>query len=666
MPPLRHRATALALLTLAASPACHPPTVSAPVAAERRAIVLSLDSFNEARLRASLPPDAIPAITAVFDGGACAASARPAFPSVTAAGHASLWTGAYGDVNGITANSVPQLPRDAHTLLALSSGFHPGQLRAEPIWVTTALSGVPTVGHHTTQSPGAPGYPAVQGAGHDARAATLRARADSALRSPMLHVLNGYDEKRTDAQLVTERSGAVKSAAAWPGVDPATAVPGAPAPRELAVPIGTRGDSLYVLLLGTGGAYTHALVAGARDASRAVMVRPAPVESAPPRDRMLARHFSSPLALTIGGVPVRTHVRLFDLAADGTRFSLFVPTIAVIAANHESTRGGYEAASAWVGNSAGSLLVRGVLGPTIGNGGDGTAERRWLETAELMTRESIAGARWMWTAFEPRLFLDYFALGDDTDHTFWGMVTPGTPGFDAAKARRAQEIRAHAWALVDERVRAMQELARSAGAALFLSGDHGMRATWASFRPNALLAKAGLLAVDTAGRIDLARTRAVASNGYWISVNRTAWRGGIVAPHQEREVIDSVVAALRAARASDGSPIVTGVYRAAEHDSLGLGGPNGGDVYFELAPGYAYDGAVGADVTVPRPVAGSHGFASVSADMHTVLCAFGAPFGARRLPVARTIDLAPTVLEWIGVPPAATVRGRSLLAEMTR
>lgn len=668
MTPARpHRTTALALLILAGSPACRPATPGvAPDTGPRRAIVLSLDAFNEARLRASLPPESIPAIMALFDGGACAASARPAFPSVTAAGHASLWTGAYGDVNGITANSVPQLPRDAHTLLELASGFHALQLRAEPIWVTAALRGVRTAGHHTTQSPSAPGYPPLRRGAGDPSLAALRVRSDSALRSPALHVLNGYDEERADAQVVSERSGTLKVVSPWRGLDPAAARPGATPPRELAVPVGTRGDSLLVLFVGTGGTYTHALVSGSRDASRAVTVRAAPVESSPPRGRDLARHFSAPLALTIGGTSVRTHVRLFELSADGARFSLFVPAIAVIAANHAATRAGYESASAWVGNSAGSLLVRGAFGPTIAGGGDGTAERRWLETAELMTRESIAGARWMWTALEPRLLLDYFALGDDTDHTFWGMVTPDTPGFDAAKARQAQAIRAQAWALVDERVRALQELARDAGAALFVSGDHGMRATWAAFRPNALLAQAGLLAVGDSGRIDLSRTRAVASNGYWISVNRTAWRQGIVAPHQEREVIDSVVSVLRAARAPDGSSIVSQVYRAADHDSLGLGGPNGGDVYFELAPGYSYDWAVGGAVTVPYSPRGSHGFASVSPDMQTVLCAYGAAFGAKRLPPARTIDLAPTVLEWMGVAPAATVKGRSLLRALGR
>ena len=70
-----------------------------------RAIVISFDALNERRVIGSIAPERIPALRALFDSGTCAVSARPAFPSVTAAGHASLWTGAYGNVSGIAANT---------------------------------------------------------------------------------------------------------------------------------------------------------------------------------------------------------------------------------------------------------------------------------------------------------------------------------------------------------------------------------------------------------------------------------------------------------------------------------------------------------------------------------------------------------------------------------
>ncbi len=38
------------------------------------------------------------------------------WPSLTAAGHAAVFTGAYGNVNGITGNGVPLAPFDEHAI----------------------------------------------------------------------------------------------------------------------------------------------------------------------------------------------------------------------------------------------------------------------------------------------------------------------------------------------------------------------------------------------------------------------------------------------------------------------------------------------------------------------------------------------------------------------
>ena len=40
----------------------------------------------------------------------------PGYPSITAQGWEALWTGAYGDVTGITGNIIPLLPKQAHAL----------------------------------------------------------------------------------------------------------------------------------------------------------------------------------------------------------------------------------------------------------------------------------------------------------------------------------------------------------------------------------------------------------------------------------------------------------------------------------------------------------------------------------------------------------------------
>jgi hypothetical protein len=129
-------------------------------------------------------------------------------------------------------------------------------------------------------------------------------------------------------------------------------------------------------------------------------------------------------------------------------------------------------------------------------------------------------------------------------------------------------------------------------------------------------------------------------------------------------VAEAVAAALLAARDPEGRPIVTRIWRPQPNDSLGIGGPAGGEVYFDLAPGY-YPSAAGSEsVVTPRTPAGSHGFPSIEPDMRSAFCALGPGIGGRRLPTVRVIDAAPTVSAWLGIPPPADARGISLLEAM--
>jgi hypothetical protein len=423
---------------------------------------------------------------------------------------------------------------------------------------------------------------------------------------------------------------------------------------------------VFALFTGESGRYTSAIIAAERDVARGVTVRVADVERDTARNRPLARHFSPPLQIAVDGGRVYIPFRLFELSPDGSRYLLFHPVVNVVEANRPDVLADYlSAIGGWVGNSAYFLYDRDGFGRTIFHGGDGIAEARYLETAELLTRQYIRGAEWLWRTGNPALLVHYFPLGDDVDHRMFGWITPGTPRSDARIAERLRPWRARGWALVDRQFAAVRDLARASGAALFVSGDHGMRPTWRVFRPNVALAQAGLLAADTAGRIDLARSRALSTNGYWVSINRTARKGGIVPPADEAMTLAAAERALLAARGADGLPIVTRVWRATEHDSLGLGGPAGGDLYYDVAPGYKWMNQPTGALTADAEPTGEHGFPSVSPEMRTVFCAVGPGFSARRVGPARTIDVAPTVSEWLGIPAPPQSRGRSLLPELS-
>jgi predicted AlkP superfamily phosphohydrolase/phosphomutase len=638
-----------------------------PPVAQRRAIVVSFDALSESRLRSSVDREAAPTFYSLFERAACAAHARPAMPSVTAASHASIWTGAWGDVSGVAANNQPILPRNEHTLTELASGFSSAALRAEPIWVTAGLAGMRVAGHHPTQAPGVPGYPQLSAWDRDTLLNRLRARARDALARPTVQVLNGYNRHASQDLVLTERTHPPRAPSArWRGLDRLGRI--GTAHREIVWRIGH--DSIFALFYGSGTTYTHVVVSPReRDASVGVMAQAIAADTSWPAGRPLARHFSEPLEIPLeGGVAagrVVLRVRLFALAPNASSYLLFQPSLNVVESNHPQAAVEYALAiGGWIGNSGSTPYERGAFGPTVMNGGDGRAEARYLETAELLTRQSMRGVEWVWTTHRPMLLLDYFPLIDNFDHVVYGYIESASPRYDAVVAKRVQALRRRAWVLADLRLAHLRGLQRAAGlstTALFVSGDHGMRGLWRTFRPNVALARAGLLVADTAGRIDLTRTRALSPNGYWVTVNRVAWEGGIVQTADEASVIAAAEEALRAVRGTDGAPVVTRIFRAAEHDSLGLGGPVGGDLYYEVGPGYSWtSSARGSVVEEMTDHDANHGFPSVSPDMYTVLCAEGLMFPARRHGPARTIDVAPTVAEWLGIAPPPTAQGRSL------
>lgn len=642
----------------------------APPVAQRRAIVVSFDAFSESRLRSSVDRAAAPNFYSLFERAACAAYARPAMPSLTAPSHASIWTGTWGDVSGIAANSQPILPHGKHALTELASGFSSRALRAEPIWVTAGLAGLRVAGHHPTQAPGVPGYPLVSAWDRDTLLDRLRTRAESAVARPTVQLVNGYNRQASPDLVLTERTHPLRvPAVRWRGLG--RLGPISTPPREITWRVGR--DSVFALFYGPGSSYTHVVVAAReRDASTGVTAQAFPADTSWPVGRSLARYFSDPLDISLDGSiaagRVVLRVRLFALAPDASSYLLFQPSLGVVEANHPQTATQYVSdIGGWLGNSATSPYERAEFGRTVMNGGDGTAEARYLETAELLTRQSMRGVEWMWNTHRPALLLDYFPLIDNFDHVVYGYVDSASPRYDAAVARRVQDLRRRAWALADLRLahlRTLQRTAGPSGTALFVSGDHGMRALWRTFRPNVALARAGLLATDTAGRIDLSRTRALSPNGYWVTVNRAAWEGGIVQPAEEASVLAAAERALLAVRGTDGMPVVTAVFRAAEHDSLGLGGPVGGDLYYEVGPGYSWTWSPrGSVVDEMTQADANHGFPSVSPDMYTVLCVESLAFPARRHGPARTIDVIPTAVEWLGITPSPTAGGRSLLRD---
>ena len=89
---------------------------------------------------------------------------------------------------------------------------------------------------------------------------------------------------------------------------------------------------------------------------------------------------------------------------------------------------------------------------------------------------------------------------------------------------------------------------------------------------------------------------------------------------------------------------MTQTWRVNSQDSLGRGGPVGGEIYYETAPGYFWTRALDGPAAGPGRIGADHGYPSISPDMYTVLCAWGPAVPAARVGPARTIDAVRWVL----------------------
>lgn len=507
--------------------------------------------------------------------GAAASGVQPAFPSTTANSHAALWTGCYGDVNHITANAPPLLPRAEHTAAERGNGFRAEQLAAETFWVAAARAGIPSVAHQPTQ-----GYPLT--------------RFNSA---PGAVVVNGYQTKLL-------------------------------APHALWTPAAGRRmpDGSYLF---EHGPATFRVIPGKKSVrvmlasgKRQVNVPYAPVETEPPRRRALARRFSEPLVLD-SPAPAALYFRLFELGDNG--FRLYVTPWHELGSSVPLGRI-FQEAGGFIGNGPTALLDKRLI-----------SEAEYLEAMELVIRQMTRHALWLERKFRPRLMQSYLPFPDEIDH----MWLPAARAGDA----QAREWRRWAYIAIN---RGAAEFARLAGGRqdyLLWVSDHGMAPVSRLVSVPAALRQAGL------------DGRAVYLY-HSILVNTTEWKGGAVPASGRAQVVEEARRALAAV------PGIAAFFTPEQDgERYGIGGPAGGDLYFDFAPGYGASAreadSVAADVR-PR---GMHGFLPSRRDMQAILVMRGPRIApGTQLGEIRIIDIAPLVAELLGFPAPPTFRGRAPLA----
>jgi predicted AlkP superfamily phosphohydrolase/phosphomutase len=596
-----------------------------------KAIVLAWDGTVPAFVHDMLRDGKLPNLAKLIEGGSFADDVMPGFPSLTAPGFASLWTGAPPRVTGISGNRLPRLPSNQFTILDSSIGFNPALLRAEPVWVTAQRAGRKVV---TIYAPLAGN------------------KAESAVHLQSYVGIVGRDG------IVSGRGSNPHPAASWENM-PESVVP----PLEISFTIA--GSSILGLLIDDPAdpqeGYDTLLISKSRDGKdiQAKLKAAAPG----PGGELF---WSGPIDIhTSAGQSAIIYLRLFDLKSDGSDFFLYFtrPTRPVMTAQPELLQGASPSIKAFVGNGANVLYMQGTLGPTLSKGGDGTAETRYLETVTFVQHQLMETARWALEHLPWDVFIAYTPYPDEAEHLWRGYLEPKLSGYRPEIAARLRPFLERVYQTSDDFLGLLMNL-RPDNAIVALVSDHGMDAADKLLAINKALAQSDLLGLDAQHRVNLAQTKVLYpsfNNGYLL-INSTERKGGIVRPDEREEIVRRTREALLDIRDGD-RQVLTDVYDAeTEGAALGIGGDGGGDLYIDLLPGYELDAKLNAaDLISKREPHGTHGANPSRASMHTLMVFNGPGINSgATLKDVRIIDFAPTLSHALELPAPRDAWGRIL------
>ncbi len=612
------------------------------MAESRRVILVSWDAGADWVVDRLLAEGRLPAVARMSSQGVCAEHMLAPFPSKTAVGHAALFTGCWPDHNGISGNQVPLLPRASHHMIETASGFASAALTAEPVYVTAARGGKRVVVLSATQV-----YPT------GTHVATLRA---DGVPPDRFVAFSGFEHQMAPP-LVLGAEGLQPAARGWTHLPRHSG-----RTRELAFEVA--GAPFLALLFDDPADPVHGF--------DSVLIRQggrgdtAPLQDvlkpAPGRQDTVA--WSRPFRIAGRGLVGFAAFRLFGLDPDGSGLELYQRSVnGLKGTEDEAETERYLAAAGGFHDDAFSAYGRGFLGPPLWEHGDGEAERRMLEIVRLDFEMLQRGTRYGLARWSPDLLLHYTPMTDSAGHVWMGVLDPASPHYDPVLAARLWPFYAGVFELADAW---LGDILAAAGpdTAVVLVSDHGMEGTGAFFNPNVVLERAGLLTLTAGGEIDLAHTKIAAPPGgdFYLTVNGVGWRDGIVPTSDRSEVLEQARRALLASvDPASGQPVVSAVFDPGVCPSLGIGGPSGGDLYLDLAPGYTPTSSLAGGVVQPAlsPIGlGSHGFFPHRRSMHAIFYGWGAGFARGRQigPITQT-DVFPTIARLLGVPIPPSVTG---------
>ncbi len=461
----------------------------------------------------------------------------PNFPSKTAPGHATLFTGTYAHIHGVTGNRVFALPLKEHDLLRTISGFDGTALLVEPIWMTAARQGIKTVVHQATHAFPLP----------------VKGDKERRLISRFLTLVDGYGQHFGRDAVIT-----------FDELEPI-------------------GEGRYILTIGQSRFFLRQ-----GRGERLLIAQTEAFRSSHPLDRGMAHRI--PLTIKTPRGPMACYLAWLDGSLNGEDLKLYHSRPSRRKSNRASLFVEGPSPPPFVPNGASRAYERGDLGRPLPLGGDGRAEELYLQTLLAVVENAEAFSLWLQKKVgRGELEIYYLPIPDEPLHNWAGFLLPESPLYDPATAEtywRFMETLMDRIAQFIDRV--IFHDGQSVPEVFFLVTDHGMDYAIKDFHVNEALARKGFL--TKRGRfIDLDRTAILYPpvEGFFLKVNDESYVRGRVAEKEKDRLLLQVTRALLTLRdPTAGRLIVRNVWPARLWQEVGSGGPRGGELYLELQPGY--------------------------------------------------------------------------------
>ncbi|MCC6742138.1 MAG: alkaline phosphatase family protein [Planctomycetia bacterium] len=375
--------------------------------------------------------------------------------------------------------------------------------------------------------------------------------------------------------------------------------------------------------------------------------------------------------LAVSCPPVRVHVAPGTWAAvdhPRVRGVFYVSIARLDASGWELVRSSYsavvgptpEAAARFRAEVGGYAYNAQKLDPPLADGSPWRREA-YLAATRLNADQVRRATLWALAEFPADLTIAYLPQPDEALHELLGRA-------ELRGDREAAALIDDVLSVCDALVGSLED-ALGPGGCLAVVSDHGMAPADRVFYPNLALERAGLLARSQAGGVDLAATQAVfARSGDFLLVNTLDRRGGIV-PLSEKEAWLSLAEReiVRAAEASVGPgallpPLRPGASGAiplsAEGDSWLSPGTDGARLFTILSPDLP-----GRNQPLSRelsPPVGYHSGDPRNPRLRGIVLFAGPGFRHAAAAGVRHVDVAPTVLRWLGIEVHGNMAGRAI------